>query len=107
MVAAVQGAKEVELASYMFDDAKLVDALSDRLSDGSRFPFNVHLDRQAFAGTQPRQQSSRVQKLHAKGAKVYLCKGFGRLGSYHAKEVVVDRRVLYTGSANLTTNSRS
>ena len=53
------------------------------------------------------QQRSRVKKLHAKGAKVYLCKGLERLGSYHAKEVVVDRRVLYTGSANLTTNSRS
>ena len=36
-----------------------------------------------------------------------MCKGFGRLGSYHAKEVVVDRRVLYIGPANLTTTSRS
>ena len=38
---------------------------------------------------------------------MYLCKGLERLGSYHAKEVIAVRRVLYTGSANLTTNSRS
>ena len=38
---------------------------------------------------------------------MYLCKGIGRLGAYHVKELVVDRRWMYTGSGNFTSKSRS
>ena len=34
-----------------------------------------------------------------------MCRGVGRQGAYHGKAVVVDRRVLYTGNANITGKS--
>ena len=48
-----------------------------------------------------------MNTLLRQGAEVYLCKGIGRQGSYHVKEMVVDRRFLFTGSANFTSKSRN
>ena len=39
------------------------------------------------------------------GCDVWLCSGPGRLGAYHVKEIIIDRRYLFTGSANLTCKS--
>ena len=65
------------------------------------------LDREQFAGGVPKKQTSRVRSLHKAGAKVYLCSESGQHGSYHCKALVIDRRVLLAGSANLTNKSRS
>ena len=53
----------------------------------------------------PQNQKRRVRELLRLGATVYRCKT-GKQGSYHCKALVINRRVLYTGSANLTGNSR-
>ena len=108
VLAAVENAKHVELCSYMFDETALFKALLRRLSDESDFQLNMCLDEEIFMkGETPKWQCSRTAKLQKKGAAVFLCSGMGRLGSYHVKELVVDRRTLFTGSSNSTIKSHN
>ena len=43
----------------------------------------------------------------AKGKRSTFVKALADMGSYHVKEMVVDRRLLFTGSANFTSKSRN
>ena len=104
LVAEVGEASEVELATYMFDDEMLFEVLLQRLNS-RRISMNLYIDTEMLAGQVPKSQRSRVSKLQEAGATVFLCKT-GRSGSYHSKALVLDRRVLYTGSANFTGKSR-
>ena len=70
-----------------------------------RVTLNLHIDAEMLGGGTPQSQRKRVKDLSDEGATVYVCKT-GRQGSYHCKALVVDRRVLYTGSANFTGKSR-
>ena len=56
-------------------------------------------------GGKPRYQQPRMQVLAKAGAKVFLCRGAKPTGVFHIKAAVVDRRYLYTGSANSTYHS--
>ena len=47
-LASVEKAWEVELATYMFDDAQLFATLLSRLSDKSQFALSMYLDREMF-----------------------------------------------------------
>ena len=107
VIEAVQRASKVEMGTYMFDDTRLYEVLLGRLRDSSDFSFKLCLDNESYHGTTPKQQQRRVNTLLRQGAEVYLCKGIGRQGSYHVKEMVVDRRFLFTGSANFTSKSRN
>ena len=80
-------------------------ALLKRLGDRTAFELNLYVDSEQFSEGVPRLQQSRLRELHSAGARVYLCKGQARQGSYHIKAAVVDRRFLYTGSANFTGKS--
>jgi hypothetical protein len=109
VVAEVGGAREVELASYMFDDKSLFDVLARGLRR-KQLVLNVYIDAEALGGQTPRSQRKRLTELLALGgeegrATVWRCKTW-RQCSYHCKALIVDRRVLYTGSANFTENSR-
>lgn len=110
MIADISKGSEVELATYMYDNQRVHECLLARLRSRRSRPFvaNIYLDDKMQTSsfeTPPKQQRSRVRELKSKGAKVYLCKGKGGLGAFHCKGVVVDRRVLYTGSPNITTKS--
>ena len=48
-----------------------------------------------------------MKALRDAGAAVFLCKGLRGQGSFHNKAVVVDRRYLYSGGANITYKSHS
>ena len=91
----------------MFDDTALYSILLDRLTDGSNMKVSLCLDDQMFSEGKPPSGKARVRRLQASGAEVFLCKGLRRYGSYHVKEIIVDRRVLFTGSANCTTASHN
>jgi hypothetical protein len=104
LVAEVGEASEVELATSRFDDEVLFELLLQRLNS-RRISMNLYIDTEMFAGQVPKLQRSRVSKLQEAGAAVFLCKT-GKSGSYHSKALVLDRRVLYTGSANFTGKSR-
>lgn len=99
------GAGQVELASYVYDNEAVQGVLLKRLRGRAPFQLNLYVDAEQFHDGGPRLEKRRLKELHAAGAQVYLCKGEGRQGSYHAKAAVVDRRFLYTGSANFTQKS--
>ena len=101
----VAGAGQVELGSYVYDNPTVQSALLKRLRGRTAFELNLYVDSEQFSGGGPRLQKSRLRELRSAGARVYLCRGQGRQGSYHAKGAVVDRRFLYTGSANFTAKS--
>jgi phosphatidylserine/phosphatidylglycerophosphate/cardiolipin synthase-like enzyme len=107
LVEAVRTAKEVELATYTFDDLDLFRALLAWFTDGSKFSLRINIDAEALKGTTPAEQRSRLSRLIRNGAMVYECKGSGRLGAYHVKELIVDRRRMFTGSANFASKSHS
>ena len=52
-------------------------------------------------------QRPRLLELQKLGGEVYLCSGDGRFGSLHAKALVMDSRIAYSGSANYTFKSQS
>ena len=54
----------------------------------------------------PKLQRPRIQRLIESGAQVYLCGGVSRLGSYHVKELVTDKRTMFTESSTFTSKSR-
>ena len=91
----------------MFDDTALYSILLQRLTDGSDMKVSLCLDEQMFSEGKPPCGRGRVRRLQAGGAKVFLCKGLRRYGPYHVKEIIFDRRVFFTGSANLTTASHN
>jgi len=103
----VAGASDVEMASFMYDDPTLHGVLLKRLKRGGGFKLVVYLDAEVFAGSLPRYQKARVRALFLAGATVFLCRGSGPNGAFHCKGLVVDRRYMYIGSANLTWKSRS
>ena len=80
------------------------DALFTQLERGlgSSLNLNLYIDREQFAGTIPKKQKAAIRKLFRKGAKIFICKGLRRNGSFHSKALVVNRRVLYMGGANFT-----
>ena len=99
-------ASEVEMASYMYDDSLLQKVFLKRLRGQTKFKLTILLDAEMLAGGVPRSQKARVTELKQAGATVFLCKGVAGQGAFHSKALVVDRRYLYTGSANFTQKSR-
>ena len=83
----------------------------------SRRPFScgVLVDKQAYDAKHSRYERVRLQGLKDLGATIYLCKGFSGVQEFgphalpcifHIKALVLDGRVAYYGSANLTRSSR-
>ena len=79
--------------------------LFGRPTDGSNMKAALCLDSQVFSEGRPICGIGRARRLRANGAEVLLCEGLRRYGSYHVKEIIFNRRVLFTGSANFTTAS--
>ena len=101
-------AAEVELASYLYDNTAVQDALLKRLRSRTAFGLNVYVDSEKFVTGGPFLQKARLRQLRSAGAgacKVYLCKGLRLRGSFHCKGAVVDRRFLFSGGANFTRQS--
>jgi len=105
VLADIKEAGEVELASYVYDHPALQAMLLKKLQGRWEFKLNIYVDVELYSTGGPRCQGVRLKALMEAGAQVYLCQGAGRFGSFHSKGLVVDRRVLYTGSANFTTKS--
>ena len=106
LCSAVGEASEVELGSYMYDNVALHQTLLRRLRGRASFSLSVYIDAGSLKGKTPKMQKPRLEELLAAGAKVFRCGGVKASGLFHCKAAVVDRRYLYTGSANFTENSR-
>lgn len=76
-----------------------------RLRGRTPFILTVYVDIQKFNEGVSKLQRSRLKALHSLGVPVYLCKGVQATGVFHVKSVVVDRRWLYSGNANVTQHS--
>ena len=105
LCADIKGCSQVELATYIYDNAAVQGVLLKRLQSQSTFKMTMYIDAEMFAGDVPRFQRSRLRALRAAGAQIFICKGLGPLEAFHGKAVVIDSGVLYTGSANLTQKS--
>ena len=105
LLRSVDGANEIAMSSMVYDRSDLTSLLLRKLSRGSRIVLVV--DKEAFEAQPPvaPRQAPRLRSLAKAGADVALCSGVGRYGRLHGKALVCDRRVAYTGSANLTDKS--
>ncbi len=103
LLADFRGAREIWLATLVFDSVALTEALLLRLADNCSVVILV--DAEYHRQGTSRGQRSRLSQLQRAGAEVYLCRGTQATGSLHLKAVVVDGAVAYVGSANFTEKS--
>jgi phosphatidylserine/phosphatidylglycerophosphate/cardiolipin synthase-like enzyme len=103
----LEKATEADVASYMYNDPAIQKVLVRRLLGAKAFALNVYIDAEVLRGAVPKNQKTCLNGLRSAGAHIYLGKGPGRQGAFHSKAVVVDRRYLYSGGANITANSRN
>ena len=99
----VRECSELELSSYCYDDPSTQRVLEQRLRSKT-MALNVYLDHDMFYSGR-KYMKSRIAYLYKLGASVYICAGSGPKGSYHCKAAVVNKRVVYAGSANFTFTS--
>jgi len=98
---------EVELASYCYDNPLVQKVLLQKLRGDDPFKLNVYVDGSQLEEKGRRFCKARLRELRACGERctVFVCKGHSGKGIYHCKAVVVDRRHLFTGGANLSYSS--
>ena len=106
LVEELDSATEVTLGSFVLDHSGLVAALLQGLQRRG-LALTVLVDKEAFEERTARHQRPRLQTLRQAGAQIYICRGSPPLGRFHVKAVCLDRRVVYTGSANFTDKSTS
>ena len=96
------------MASFVVDNDVVFSALLDRFNSGRPFACEVLVDSKHHDRRTCSSQASKLKKLNKlKGAYVYLCKGRRGSGVMHLKQVVLDAKVLYFGSANVSNGQSS
>ena len=105
MIAAVMDASQVIIGTYMYDNDSLTDALEQRLCDRSEFELVMLLDRECYEKKTPPSQRPRLERLRRANAEIVVCRGTPSTGSFHTKAVVIDRKLAFVGSANVTNKS--
>ena len=101
----VRHASRVVVASYVYDHPRLTQILLQRLGDSSCFELVILVDKEMFEQRSAYYERPRLDSLRRAGAVIELCRGSGRLGSFHKKVIVADRRTAFLGSANFTLKS--
>lgn len=102
-------ARNVIIATYVYDDVKLHQELLRRLASGS-FSAELRVAASQVSTTNSRYMKASLKQLLRAGAVVRLCRVHknGRFfGSFHHKVMVIDERLAFVGSANFTCASRS
>ena len=108
---------EIVACSLSYDDRDLHRALLARARARPAVRVELFVDRHQLNSGRPTFERERLHELAAAGAVVWTVRGqshvnlFGeggrnRFGQLHSKAVVLDKKVAYLGSANLTRNSR-
>ena len=104
------------LSSYMFDDPAVFDALLKKLRGRAGLTCEIFVDGSAYKQRTCYHQAPRLRALRDSGAAVYLCTGksgkdeygpSGVPGVHHMKALILDRRIAYSGSANVTRAART
>ena len=107
----MQNAGAVQIASMVFYEPSITDALIKLLRGPRPFTCRVVVDKDCFHKRVSTSQRPRLQELQKAGALVRLATGhsgtdvFGpraKGGMMHLKAVVLDGNVVFSGSANVT-----
>ena len=107
MMKDVEIASDIMLASYTYDHSSLTALLIRRLQGRAAFSVTVLVDKESFdKGDAPRERP-RLRALREAGARIFMCRGTPPFGRMHVKAICIDRRTVYTGSANFTNKSAS
>ena len=95
---------EFKTFQYNFDHMVLCALLQRKISEGVR--CRMILDRKNFYNSNCARQCSFQYELMQSGAEVRLNSGNGRgFACQHAKTIIMDDKIFFTGSANMTENS--
>jgi hypothetical protein len=99
----LQSASHAVVASYIFNNEAILAQLQKKLRGRGAFTCLVLVD---DAAHEANAKEKRVLKeLRRDGAQVCLCTGRNRGGIFHWKALILDSRVAYWGTANLTMNT--
>ena len=114
-IAEIPGASSLDVATMIFDDPGFAAAVERKLRGRSEFSCSIVVDRAQYEQRTSRYQRPLLRHLASLGADVRLCDGldgaavFGA-GAYrgimHTKAIVLNNRIAYTGSSNITRASR-
>ncbi len=97
----VAAASRVVVAAYLYDNTNLHNLFMEKLQSRQAFDLQVTVDKEAVERDASRQR----RKLLA--LKVGIASGTSTIGRLHCKALMLDRRVVCTGSANLIDKSES
>ena len=100
----LKNARDLEIASYCMDEARLFSTVAELLL---ACKVNLYIDKEMLADATKEKQHRRVRQLHRKGAHVYVLKGLRSLGSFHSKPLIINRRIMFFGGANVTDRAKS
>jgi phosphatidylserine/phosphatidylglycerophosphate/cardiolipin synthase-like enzyme len=103
-------AKKITVATYVYDDSKLHKQLLCQLASPGAAAVEVLVDAaQLGSSKNAYKMKAMLQQLQRANAVIRLCRGRrsgGCCGAYHHKAMVIDGRLAFVGSANLTFASR-
>lgn len=103
-----ENASHILISSFLYDEPSLHELLKRRLQSTASCHVIVLVDEAEYAARRFRHQRPRLIELRNMGALVFLCKGgddaarFGpraRPGNFHAKAIILDRRVMCSRGA--------
>lgn len=103
----LKSASHAVVTSYIFNSKGFFDVLLKRLKKKSRDPFTclVLVDDAAYEENKAPHERRMLKELKDDGAQVWLCTGRSKGGIFHWKALLLDSRIVYWGTANLTNNS--
>ena len=98
----IRGAKHVVLASYVYNNHQVQELLKQKLQGRSEFECIIAVDKSAYGKSVAPGEKTKLKELKDLGAAVHLCDGQKGSGIFHWKCIIVDGKVVFTGSANVT-----
>ena len=107
----MKGAKHVVLASYVYNNDKVQRLLTQRLKGRSEFQCIVAVDRSAYEKNVAPGEKAKLKELKESGVAkesgdaritILLCDGQRGSGIFHWKCIIIDGKIVFSGSANVT-----
>lgn len=102
----MKGAKHVVLASYVFNNHQVQSLLTKKLDKKKKgrgqFECIIAVDRSAYEKNTAPGEKNKLKELKDFGAAIHLCDGQRGSGIFHWKCIIVDSKVVFSGSANVT-----
>ena len=98
----MQDAKHVVLASYVYNNHKVQELLIKKLNGRSNFDCIIAVDKSAYDKNTAPGEKTKLKELKDLGAVIHLCGGQRGSGIFHWKCIIIDAKIVFSGSANAT-----